>query len=418
MRDRAVTYNNIFNYFYLFCIVIFAGSATAFARSLGDIRTVGNLFALVLTGFFIGQNRIRFNQNFLYTILIFIIYASLTFINNHRISPLWLVQWMILFTISYCICQVFGLKLFEAYEKIIVFLCIVSIPFWISLVIFPDFTTSFVKSTSIFDAYQGADNVFANNFFFTVPPRDYHYDDFSILARNAGFAWEPGAFASFICLAIFCNLVRRNNRFRKNVSLVILLFTLLTTQSTTGYIILILLIFLWLLLNKKYLLCCLSIPVCVMLFSLPFIQEKLSEEFIGLQNADLSEVQPNALGRMHSLLLDFQEFERHPILGLGGYTDGTWLMQNGYNDIVTISGIGKLLSMFGLIMTIVFLLMLIKSSKFISNIFRNNNGYLLIIVVLGVMASYNLWTQPIFISFWMFSIFSIKSNPRVKITKL
>ena len=54
-----------FNYFYMFCIVIYAGSATAFARSLGNPIAIGNAFALILSLIFCYKNKISLKYSFL-----------------------------------------------------------------------------------------------------------------------------------------------------------------------------------------------------------------------------------------------------------------------------------------------------------------------------------------------------------------
>ena len=72
-----------FNYFFMFCIIaIYGGYATLFARELGDIRTLGNAFALFITIVFFIKNRIRFNQAFWISILVFLSYAAVTSLNN------------------------------------------------------------------------------------------------------------------------------------------------------------------------------------------------------------------------------------------------------------------------------------------------------------------------------------------------
>ena len=73
---------------------------------------------------------------------------------------------------------------------------------------------------------------------------------------------------------------------------------------------------------------------------MPFVKEKLFEEIENLQYADI-ELISGALGRLYSFQLNFEEFLRHPIIGLGGYTEGTWLAQHNY-DVATISGIGNM----------------------------------------------------------------------------
>ena len=112
-----------------------------------------------------------------------------------------------------------------------------------------------------------------------------------------------------------------------------------------------------------------------------------------------------AFNRTYSLMLDWQEFLRHPLLGLGGWSKGTLYAQQGY-EFATISGIGGLLSQYGAIMSILFFFLLIQSSRLIRFRMNKKNAYILIATMLGMMYSYGLWTTPIIITFWMFCVYA------------
>ena len=122
-----------------------------------------------------------------------------------------------------------------------------------------------------------------------------------------------------------------------------------------------------------------------------------------------------SVGRLFSLQLNFEEFLRHPIIGLGGYAEGTWLALHGY-DIATISGIGHMLVYFGAVMTALFLVLLFKACKYIKEKTNSSNSWILFVVILGMMVSYNLWKQPLYIAFWMFGIYAC-DNIKLKKTK-
>lgn len=397
-----------FKFIYLFILVLFAGMSTVFARSLGDIRTIGNGFMLLLTVILIFKYHIKFKKNYVLSISIFSLYAVITFIANGVISPFWWSQWLIWLTIAYCVCYSFGWKLFASYETILTFLCIISLPLWLIYILFPDALRIVMKTIEFSKPFSEDGNVGINILFYTIPPTNNIENDYIIFPRNCGFAWEPGAFSCLINLALFCNIFRTNIRFKHNTSLWIFIVALITTQSTTGFIIFIMLLLSWLLLKHSLWYTIILIPVVVVLFNLPFVKDKFLEEYNTVQYVDVSSLGTNrsyALGRLSSFQLDLEEFSRHPILGLGGYEKGRYLNKMGYDNIATISGVGKLLSKFGIIMSIVFFYLLIKSAMLISKLYNNNRGYLLFIVILGSMISYDLWTTPILISFWIFGYF-------------
>lgn len=403
---------SFFDYFYLFCIVIYAGSATIFARSMSTPFTIGNTVAIILTLIFIGKNKIQFNQNFGIALVFFTLYAILTFIQNSQISPMWLSIWWINFTISYVLCTHFKTKLLVTFETIIYHLCIISLVFWGIYLIAPEALRS-IFDTIQFSSSYSTEIQSKNLIVYTLMEDERLLNDFVTLPRNAGFAWEPGAFSCFICLAIFCNIVRTNFSLRRNRSLIILLCTLITTSSTTGYFILIGIFLFWMICNGKFLHMLYIIPIAIILFQQPFVRDKILEEYDNIGDVNIAMYDDetiHSLGRLASFQLDWNEFLRHPILGLGGYSEGTMLMKQGYDNISTISGIGKLLSRYGSILAIVFVLLLIRSAKRINQYFGTHNGWLIIIVTLGMMISYDLWTHPIFMMFWMYGVWNMSPN--------
>ncbi len=394
----------LFNYFYIFCIVIYAGKATTFTRSLGDISTIGTAFALLISIVFFLKNNLSFNKNYGKAICVFLLYAAVTSVINRMVNPRWISQWIIWLTIAYFLCQGFQKKLFVAFETVLYHLCIIGIALWGLQILFPGFVTQLVNFLEFSEPYAEDDNVLANMIVYTLTNADYGNNEFSILTRNAGFAWEPGAFASMICLALFCNILRTNLRIKNNRSIWVFLAALFSTQSTTGFMIFLVMLSAWMINNKKFILLPLAIPAIIALFGLSFVQDKLINEYEGLQMEDYSEVTSGSFGRMYSFILDYQEFLRHPIWGLGGFQNGTWYKLQGY-EFSTISGIGHLLAYYGAIMSLVFFFMLFKSCKKIKELFDSNNAYLLLIAVVGMMISYSLWSHPLYIAFWMFGVF-------------
>ena len=399
LLDKSKT--TFFNYFYIFCIFIYAGSATVFARDLGDIRTFGNAFAMVITLFFFIKNKIKFTKLYYISIAVFLLYAVITSINNNLVNPRWISEWIIWLTMAYGVCQGFKEKLFVVVESLLLHLCIIALIFWVIHLLMPDIMTEFVKKYAFSQPYEEDCNVIANMVFYTIND-DAIENEFALLLRNPGFAWEPGAFASFVCLGIFCNMLRTNFKVF-NPSLWVFLLALASSQSTTGFLVFLAMVFLYFIINRKYTLLLLSIPILIMVFNLPFVKEKLLYEFEIMQYLDYNR-NSGAVSRLYSLQLNIEEFLRHPIIGLGGYTKGTWLAQHNY-DVATISGIGNMLVYFGAVMTLLFIILLVRSCIYIKKVTKSQNAIILLITILGIMVSYNLWKQPIFIAFWMFGVY-------------
>lgn len=404
---------SLFNYLYFASIVIYAGKATVFSRDLGNISTLGNAFALLLSIIFFFQNKIVFSKNYVRVIGIFLLYAAATSINNNMINPLWMSQWLIWITIAYFICQGFKERMFVVFETILFHLSIIGVVLWAIQLVAPNMIVQLVKTFEFSKPYTENGNVLANMIVYTLVNQDYGSTDFNLFNRNAGFAWEPGAFASMICLALFCNVLRTNLKFKGNTSLWVFLIALFSTQSTTGFMVFMVMLALWTIVNKKFVAIPIVIPAIIAMAGLSFVNDKFLSEYDSLQTADYSTRLSGSFGRMYSFQLDFEEFLRHPILGLGGYQNGTWYKLQGY-EFSTISGIGHLLAYYGAIMTILFFCMLIKSCVRIKEFFNTNNAYLLLVAIVGIMISYSLWETPLYIAFWMFGFFgtdySLKSS--------
>ena len=106
--------------------------------------------------------------------------------------------------------------------------------------------------------------------------------------------------------------------------------------------------------------------------------------------------------------LYFEEYLRHPILGLGGYDDGTWLRKNGYDNIALASGIGQMIAMYGSIMTLLYFVLLFRTIMKIKREI-SEYGILLLFPVVGLLLSYVIWLHPLFITFAFWGFFTGKS---------
>lgn len=408
---------SLFTYFFVFCfIAIYAGKASIFARDLGDIRTVGNAFALGLTAICILVNKVKFTRDYVIVVGVFLVYALVTALAYHVMSIWWITVHFLLITYAYVLTKSVGSRLLVVYETIMFHLAIIGIFFWIILLVSPSLLETIVRTFQFSEPQSEDGNVAANMIIYTLSNHEYGISEFSLsfMRRNPGFAWEPGAFASMLCLAIFCNLIRTNFRISKNAVLWVFLVALFSTQSTTGFAIMVVMLLVWLFTSRKFGWAIAVIPLALVLFNLSFFGDKLLSQQELAQSMDIS----NARGqqdRFFSLMLDWQEFLRHPILGLGCNWQNTWLAENGY-DISTVSGIGDLISTYGAVITLLFFWMLIKSSKAINWQYNTRNGYILIFVILMTMVSYAIWTTPIYMAFWLYGLWGSSRQNHLQFT--
>lgn len=323
--------------------------------------------------------------------------------------------------IAYVYVQSMGLRLFWHLEFILTRLASIGLIIW---------GMDLLSSSGVRDALQGIYigdpyNPIIDSYVVVYTFVNEGVD--SLLPRNSGFAWEPGAFAVFCCVGILINLYRNNFELRNNFGALILAIAVLSSQSTTGYG-----IFMVLIVYKLYrdlkgasrlLLPISAIGFAVVVLLVPFMQEKI----VQLWNQDLNELatsaaaewnrdQPLAAQRFLSLKIDFEDFKNNPLIGYGGRDEESSIHRDALN-IVSISGIGKVMAKFGLLGIGLFILVGCLSSVHLSRCFQARTPALLMVVVAMISLSYSLIEHPLLLCLWAFWLLALKeSTPSTSIS--
>ena len=213
------------------------------------------------------------------------------------------VKMLLMLVFSILCCLRFSFKrFFTIFTNIIVVIATISIAlYWfnINLVssgIFPQMRT---------DAYTNYVNLFV------------YCINTSIMHRNCGVFWEPGAFQVFLNLALLY-ILHDSDFHRREIKIGILIIATLTTISTTGYICTALILMAYFInVNKKIKLkvffLVLVILVAIGSFILPIFMESFAYKF-GLGGGELSQ---NVTSRVNPFLLDIQLMSNNPV-GLFG----------------------------------------------------------------------------------------------------
>jgi hypothetical protein len=324
-------------------------------------------------------------------------YMSLSFIS----------YWSITLVISYFTCVSLGKNYFIAFEHVVVFLSIIGLILWGAYLLSPDTVMRVIKLLRFSNWYEEGRTDVINIVVFTLLDRSNTDLGFYLFYRNSGFAFEPGAYACFLCFAIVCNILRNGGlRIIKNYSLIILFVSLFSTESTTGGIILIFVFIIYVLSNykskRKYLYLVLLIPLVLWIISLEFVGDKFLNEYDSSRTLSYSSGDDDGTGRIMSFLLYFEEFKARPIFGLAG-DPHTLLAAHNYASSVH-SGLGFLLSQFGSIMSLVFIYLCLITKRVVNFLF-NYNSWILLVVLYGSMISYSIWTYPSFFTFVIFGVF-------------
>lgn len=196
----------------------------------------------------------------------------------------------------------------KGYLNVMYYLAVLSLFFYSSYLIIP----SFYKSLPV------VGRGYVNFIIFVQDMRPHNY-----FPRNSGMFWEPGAFVTFLVIALLIEITKKNSNNRR---LFLLIAAIVTTFSTTGYMALAGCMFM-LLSQKKaginrrlYVGILMSMIAMVLLLNQEiFFSTKGSTvlgKLISLKNQDYREY--SSIGvRVNSVVKPLQYFVKSPLIGYG-----------------------------------------------------------------------------------------------------
>lgn len=420
-------YCPFYEYLYLFVMVIYMAQMTPeTARMVGTLsgNPVPFLIPIVMTIVLLFRHPVSFAHRRLWLFSgIMLCWSIAVCYKFHDFSNSNLSYYFFLFYaifIAYIHLRVYGRDLFPIYEHIMVVFSLISLVLWGMYILVP-FASDFFLT---FPETQNGNNVLY--FFHWLDPLKA---PISSIFRNSGCSWEPGRFAIMLIPALLINLSRRGITFRNNIKVIILLLALASTMSTTGYSIAILLysIF-WL--DKITMKKCLTfivfvLPLCLYLFSLDFMAEKIQEraQFEGLTQQRMEQMDWNmdvhrdeylgSLDRFESAYFDWINFQKEPLLGYGRNTDYSWFRQEISENFVLTGGLVKTLSQYGIFVGVLLYVILFFSSFKISKLFPHQRKLAFAFALLLCSVSYPIFSIPIFTAFWLYGLFCYKDDKQV-----
>lgn len=247
----------------------------------------------------------------------------------------------------------------ESYIKVMKILCIISLVGMIIFAVFPFLGNYFVS-------YGVTGKRYSNLFIYT---------NMHDITRNMGMFWEPGAFQTYILLAILLEISEKKPNIK---TLIVFIATVITTFSTTGYIGIVLIFLLAMVKHKEMdgrfkgfiVIAVIAILAVLYFFSEQIFSTESSTVFGKIINFfDRKDYDSNRLTsvsvRYYSLLKPFEEFLKNPILGCGyeGLMERTARFTYGMNTCTFINWYAIYGGIYGIIMTIGF----VKFSKCIND---------------------------------------------------
>lgn len=294
----------------------------------------------------------------------------------------------------------------EKFVKLNYVLAIVILIFWTIENIIPQFSSLVHQVSRAFSLdIESNENILIYN-------SEPHYSPIG-LKKNAGFAYEGGAYSVILILALFFNYLEKNT-LRNNESFVFIL-GILTTFSTAGYLSLIL--FLIALLFNKYknnyyaliLTIILGLTITYYFYSsIPFLEDKINSQFEIAQSDKYA-----TAGRFASAQADLIEMQRNPIFGVGKFDETRFQIFTGKNEQHRANGLADFLAKFGALFFIGYYLIMFKSTKkFITLHNKQNNLFLMSMFIIVFLQPFsqaaNQW--PVYISLLYLSQINLKSQ--------
>ncbi len=414
-----------FDYLVVSIIIFYAGKATVFVQAIESWdHPLGLLFPIIVFTAFVFLKNIRFNRKFWLLIAGWILYFIASSIKFGQLHPRFFLIFIIHVTMAYVAITGLRYRFFSIYENILYYLSIIAIVFWVLMNMLPEPFIEFLRYFEFSRQETPDGNIDYNTLVYTVSNFKYEQEQmvsigsFNIF-RNPGFAWEPGAFAVYVNIAILFNLLRNKFNLGNNKKLWIFVVALITTFSTTGYSIFILLI-LFYIYNQQFIRIIWLVPVIIFmviyLFTLPFMAEKITKatefntkELVYNSLKYDAKYQPQ---RFESLRIDFIDFLNHPLIGFGGHQEARWTNQIGA-QISTVSGIGKIMAQFGIVGILFFSISLWKSSKQLVMVFKVRGVIFPMLFMLFISISYGLFIA-LYMCIWLFYLSDFKKHEAVR----
>lgn len=229
--------------------------------------------------------------------------------------------------------------------RVMSFLCIFSLILYFTAIFLPQLVMRLPTAHNVLDK-----SVY-NALFSTITINDY-------LIRNQGIFWEPGAFQTFINIALIFNLFLIRENHMKN--LIVFSTTLFTTYSTTGYIVGLVIVLAFILHSlskkdqkrKKGMLSFVSIIIILLIVGIFFynnLPNSAKYQLFGkvanhMENGNNS----STAVRINAIIIPLQEFIKNPIWGNGTLGMSEIALVSGYK--MNTATIINWFAMFGIFM--------------------------------------------------------------------
>lgn len=388
---------------YLFLVIIFSGAAIPLFR-----EALGLVLVFIVGMFVFRNNLMNIDRRVGIACFIWILFSIVQILDIGKTN---IFIWFTYFSkilIGYELFSYFGKSLIDKYIKIIYYLSLLSLFFFVWQLFSYGTLDAFLGMLDIGGAF-GAKNIFIYNLFNDPTFR-------MINASNCGFCYEPGPFGGFVSMAMMFLIVNRGVFSNYKKMLMVFILTIITTQSSSAYICGIV-ILAWSLLSQskkkssKIIVFVLVVIISAIIFTfVPVLEDKITDEFMGInryeqvvQEYSQSSTNENlSLGRFVSWQFDWETFKNYPFFGMAPDPNLHQLQiefQN--NQISAINGLGKIFAFYGLFGVIIFFLSIIKTGKIYQMWFGYDGYWIFPILILCQGFAFSLIETPFYVTLWL-----------------
>ncbi len=359
------------------------------------------IFSLIISSFIFLKNGLKIDSLFYKFTILFLFVSIYLFITLPYFDVLLTGYNYLKFLYAYLSIKVIGYNFIKYIVNIAYYGSIISFPFYILQLLNYDLAFNLVGFfQNSFDFLSWRNDQMANNIIFTIN------SDGAL--RNSGFMWEPKGFANFVTIAIIFRLFM-NNLVLNDKKILVLVLAVISTFSTTGILVLFLILTFYFI-NKKAIVLLSIFPIFLIISYSLFINSEilykkilyeisLENEYKMLLDKKDYESDVYSLGRIGSLIVDFNDFLKKPIFGYGFTRENR--TQSAYVKLVRVNGFSDLLAVYGLGIFLffyryyVFLKLLnTKKYKFLSILLIS----IICIYFASTLTGHPFWTSLLFLS--------------------
>lgn len=306
-------------------------------------------------------------------------------------------------------------KFFENYVKVLYWLTIISLLIHLTRVFIPPFQnilnylSTFFEQTARGDFYSYNPNIII----FTTSSSLIE-EGISILRRNPGPFWEPGAFGVYLVLGFMINtFLHKSLWLKKNL---IFLLAITTTWSTGTFVSIMFFVGLYgILVEKKRIYSLLIIPLFILSFvhlydNFTFLSDRIDRTIYYFEKRD--QVSNMRRDRMISAIVDIQDLMDSPIFGYGRnmearFSDSSFGVMQHRNN-----GTTDFLIKYGIIFSIFYFYYIRKSfDNFYKNKTQNMILKNIVIITVLLLGFYEVVFQmPVFIALFYLPVFRLSEK--------